>query len=82
MLRVMSESNFYPSMAQLYMDLSAFGSACAIIYEDFDDVIRCYNPCAGEYYFANSSKGKVDRGPRVHHDPPPDGAGVRKGGPQ
>jgi hypothetical protein len=60
MLRVMSESNFYPAMAQLYMDLSAFGTACGIIYEDYDDVIRCYNPCAGEYYFANSSKGKVD----------------------
>lgn len=60
MLRVMSESNFYPAMAQLYADLSAFGSANAIIYEDFDDVIRCYNPCAGEYYFANSSKGRVD----------------------
>jgi hypothetical protein len=60
MLRVMSESNFYPAMAQLYMDLGGFGTACGIIYEDYDDVIRCYNPCAGEYYFANSSKGKVD----------------------
>lgn len=58
--RVFAESNFYPSIAQLYQDLGAFGSGCMLIYEDFEDVIRCYNPCAGEYYFANSSKNRVD----------------------
>ena len=33
-----------------YYDLVIFGTAVMIIYEDFDNVINCYNPCAGEYY--------------------------------
>jgi hypothetical protein len=60
MMRVFSESNFYNSMGVLFLDLVVFGSGCVLIYEDYDDVIRCYNPCLGEFYFANSSKLKVD----------------------
>lgn len=52
MMRVFSESNFYTSMAVLYLDLVVFGTATMIVYEDYDDVIRCYNPCAGEYFVA------------------------------
>ncbi|MDE2022106.1 MAG: head-tail connector protein [Patescibacteria group bacterium] len=47
---VFQESNFYNSMAQFYYDLVIFGTATMIIYEDFHNVINCYNPCAGEYY--------------------------------
>lgn len=47
---IFHESNFYNSMAQFYYDLVIFGTAVIIIYEDFDNVINCYNPCAGEYY--------------------------------
>lgn len=50
MYLVFSESNFYTSMAQFYYDLVVFGTAWLLIYEDFDDVICCYNPCAGECY--------------------------------
>jgi hypothetical protein len=60
MMRVFSESNFYNSMAVFYYDLCVFGSACQLMYEDFEDVIRCFNPCAGEYYFANSDRMQVD----------------------
>lgn len=60
MMRVMQESNFYNSMAVLWSDLAVFGTAAMLIYEDFEDVIRCYNPCAGEYYLANSPRMKVD----------------------
>lgn len=50
MMLVFQESNFYDSMAVLYFDLVIFGTAILIIYEDFDNVIRCVNPCYGEYY--------------------------------
>ena len=50
MYLVFRESNFYYSIAQFYYDLVIFGTAAMIGYEDFDDVINWYNPCAGEYY--------------------------------
>ena len=60
MMRVFSESNFYNSMAVLYLDLVVFGSGDVIIYEDFNDVIRCHNPALGEFFFAVSSRQEVD----------------------
>lgn len=60
MLRVMAESNFYNSIALVYLDLVVFGTAVMLIYEDYEDVIRCYNSCAGEYYLANSDRLFVD----------------------
>lgn len=47
---IFAESNFYNSIAQFYYDLVIFGTASQLIYEDFDNVICCFNPCAGEYY--------------------------------
>jgi hypothetical protein len=46
MMRVFQESNFYNAIAVLYLDLAVFGTAPMLIYEDFDNVIQCYNPCA------------------------------------
>lgn len=60
MLTVMAQSNYYNSLSVMYPDLGLFGSAPTIIYEDFEDVIRCYNPCAGEYFLANSDRLEVD----------------------
>jgi hypothetical protein len=50
LLLIFAESNFYPSMAQYLMDLVVFGTATLLIYDDYDDVIVCRNPCAGEAY--------------------------------
>ena len=47
---IMQESNFYDSLAIFYFDLVVFGTAAMLIYEDYENVIRCYNPCLGEYY--------------------------------
>ena len=47
---VMAGSNFYEAGAQMFEDLVLYGTAPIIIYEDPEDLIRCYNPCAGEYY--------------------------------
>jgi hypothetical protein len=49
---VMAESNFYRSGAQMCEDLPVFGQGPMLIYEHPSEIIRCYNPCAGEYYLA------------------------------
>lgn len=60
MLRVMAESNYYNAKAVQYQDISLIGTAPLIIDEDFEDVIRCYNYAAGEYYCDNSARMVVD----------------------
>lgn len=60
MLRVMAESNFYNSMSVVYLDMSVFGTAASIIYEDRESVIRCYNPPLGEYYLGQSDRGNIN----------------------
>ena len=49
-LRIMAESNFYQAMQIMYLDLGVFGTAAILIYEDENNVIRCYNPALGEFY--------------------------------
>lgn len=56
MMLVFQESNFYNSIAVVYFDLVIFGTAVMLIYEDFDNVIHCYNPCFGEFYIDNDGK--------------------------
>lgn len=60
MMKVMGESNFYNSMAVLYLDLSVFGTASSLIYEDDDSVIRCFNPALGEFYLGQDHRLQVN----------------------
>jgi hypothetical protein len=60
LMMIFQESNFYTCMAVLYFDLVVFGTGVMVIYEDFDDVITCYNPCPGEYYLEASDTIKVN----------------------
>jgi hypothetical protein len=53
---ILAESNFYDSLAIFYFDLVVFGTAVMLIYEDYNNVIRCYNPCLGEYYVDNDGQ--------------------------
>ncbi len=57
---VLSSSNFYNCFAQECEDLVVYGSAPTIIYEDEKDLIRLYNPCIGEYFFASGATLRVD----------------------
>lgn len=59
MYRVFQESNFYNSMATMYFDLVVFGTAVVIIYQDFQNVINCYNPCLGEFFVDNSDRFEI-----------------------
>jgi hypothetical protein len=56
MMLVFQASNFYNSIATVYFDLVIFGTAVMLIYEDFDNVIHCYNPCFGEFYLDMDGK--------------------------
>lgn len=60
MLTVLAETNFYNSLAILYLDLSCFGTSAMIVYEDFDDIIRFYNSPMGEYRLAQSERRTVN----------------------
>lgn len=57
---ILARSNFYDQTAQMFEDLSAFGTAPVLIYEDDADVIRCYTPCPGEYFIGSSSTMRVE----------------------
>lgn len=57
---ILAGSNFYNCFAQECEDLVVFGSATTIIYEDIEDLVRLYNPCIGEFFFASSATLRVD----------------------
>jgi hypothetical protein len=58
--KVLAGSNYYTSGTQMFEDLAVFGTAPKIMYEDRLTVIRCYNPCAGEYYLGVGFDGRVN----------------------
>lgn len=60
MYDIIAGSNFYNAFAVECEDVSAFGTAPNIIYEDDKDLIRCYNPTVGEYYLSNDATGRID----------------------
>jgi hypothetical protein len=55
MLSVLAKSNFYDSIHSTYSELGCFGTACMIVEEDFDSVIRCRPLTIGEYAIALDS---------------------------
>jgi len=58
--RVFSGSNYYQSATQMFEDLIVFGTAPKLMYEDRETIIRCYNPCAGEYYLGAGSDFRIN----------------------
>lgn len=61
LMLVMAESNFYNSLAVLYLEWCTFGTASLAIYEDFEDVFRCYNFAMGEFYLTQDETQRVNR---------------------
>jgi hypothetical protein len=57
---VLKASNFYTTMAQAFQDVTVFGTAPVVMYEDFENVLRCYLPAAGEYYLGVGARLSVD----------------------
>lgn len=57
---IFASSNTYRSLHTIYEELGLFGTACAIVLPDFDNVIHHYPLTAGEYALATNSKGMAD----------------------
>lgn len=60
LLLIFQESNFYTSIAVALLDLVIFGTCVVLFYEDFENVVTCFNPCLGEFYLENSDKLEAD----------------------
>jgi Bacteriophage head to tail connecting protein len=58
--RIFAKSNFYQSIAELYKELGAFGTAALWQDEDFDTVSRFYPLTAGEYSVGAGNDGRVN----------------------
>lgn len=56
---VFARSNTYRALSSMYLELGAFGTAAAVVVEDFEDVIHVYPLTAGEYCIATNWKGEV-----------------------
>ena len=59
MLDIFAKSNTYRVLHGMYRELGAFGTAAAIVAEDFDNVIHLFPLTAGEYCIATDWKGAV-----------------------
>lgn len=57
---IFASSNTYRTLHTIYEELGLFGTACAIVLPDFDNVIHHYPLTVGEYALATNSKGEVD----------------------
>lgn len=57
---ILDESNFYTVMAQAFQDVTVFGTAPVIVYEDSEDVIRAYGAAPGEYYLGVGARQSIN----------------------
>ena len=60
MYMVFSESNAYPALHAIYQELGGFGTACALVSEDVEDVIRLRVYTIGEYALGLDSRLNVN----------------------
>lgn len=61
MLDIFARSNTYTTLQGLYKELGAFGTACSIINEDYDNVINHNALTIGEFSLATSARGIINR---------------------
>lgn len=57
---ILEGSNIYGTFQNVYEEILTFGTACFILLEDSETVIRTRNFTIGEYYLAVDKKGKVN----------------------
>jgi hypothetical protein len=57
---VFAKSNVYGCLNSMYEEVGGFGTACALLEEDPDDVIRMRVYTVGEYYLATGPDGRVN----------------------
>lgn len=59
MLAIFQKSNTYRALHSIYEELGAFGTACSIVQDDFQNVIHHYPLTAGEYCITQNWRGEV-----------------------
>lgn len=59
MRAVFAASNTYNALHHTYVELGAFGTACAVMMPDFDNVVHLMPLTIGEYAIATDGKGRV-----------------------
>ena len=60
MAGMFANSNIYNVLSGSYAELGIFGTACILIYEDQQDIIRGYGLTIGEYWLASDDRGEVN----------------------
>lgn len=60
MLMIFGQSNLYGCLHHLYGELGGFGTACALMKPDYEDVFRFYPQTVGTYWLANDHRMKTD----------------------
>ena len=58
-LRVLSGSNFYTSLGQMFGAEAVFATAAMAIVKDDDDVIRCYGYPVGSFWLGTYGTGRI-----------------------
>ncbi|TAN29582.1 MAG: phage head-tail adapter protein [Castellaniella sp.] len=60
MLTVFARSNTYRVLHSMYEELAVYGTACALIVPDYNNVIQLFPLTCGEYCLATNWKGQVN----------------------
>lgn len=60
MLQVFAQSNTYRALHAIYGELGGFGTACHVLLDDFEDVIRFYPMTIGEYCLTMDDRGVIN----------------------
>jgi hypothetical protein len=57
---IFARSNVYRVLHGIYEEMGAFGTACAYIFRDHEDLVRLYPQTIGEFYIGQSNRYEVD----------------------
>lgn len=60
MQAIFAQSNTYRALHGIYSELGAFGVACNVMLDDFEDVLRFYPMTIGEYCLTMDDRGVIN----------------------
>ena len=60
MFDIYARSNIYGSLYTIYNEVASFGTACALMEEDYRDIVRMRAYTIGEYYLGCDQAGRVN----------------------
>lgn len=60
MMSVFAKSNIYGELHAMYEEIGTFGTACAMVLDDYDTVVRMHGFTSGEYFLGQDPTGRVN----------------------